>query len=115
MSGPFKRFGINRAAVLEGAIGGLGTSPTSMKPQISAKAENLRFSLYGAHKALLASIELPHYGNVWYTVKHSRTPPALAGRGRETVFLLCKGLSVFAFLTERPFPGLLWRSEIGDR
>ena len=39
-----------------GAIGGLGTSsPTSMKPQISAKAENLRFSLYGAHKALLAT------------------------------------------------------------
>ena len=47
-----------------GAIGGLGTSPTSMKPQISAKAENLRFSLYGAHKALLASIELPHNGNI---------------------------------------------------
>lgn len=102
--GLLKRFERNRAAVLEAQSGDFGSSQTSMKPQISAKAENLRFSLYGAHKALLASIELPHYGNVWYTVKHSSTPPALAGRGRETVFLPCKGLSVFAFLTERPFP-----------
>jgi len=59
VSGPFKRFGRNRAAAQEGAIGGLGTSPTSMKPQISAKAENLRFTLYGAHKALLAGFFEP--------------------------------------------------------
>ena len=45
-----------------------------MEPQASAKAENLRFSLYGAHKALLASIELPHNGNIWYRVKHSGPP-----------------------------------------
>ena len=38
-----------------GAIGGLGNSPTSMKPQISAPAENLRFAPYGGHKALLAT------------------------------------------------------------
>ena len=70
--GLLKRFERNRAAVLEAQSGDFGSSQTSKEPQASAKAENLRFSLYGAHKALLASIELPHNGNIWCRVKHSR-------------------------------------------
>ena len=43
----------------EGAIGGLGFSPTSTKPQIPAEAENLRFSHCEAHNALLAVFLCP--------------------------------------------------------
>ncbi len=58
MSGPFKRFGRNRAAVPEAQLGAWGTSQTSMKPLTSAKAEDLRFSPYGGHKALLATFSI---------------------------------------------------------